>query len=137
MFNIDPAELVLLTVLAVVLFGPEKLPAFARKMARIFVYLRDIANNAQTQLRAELGPEFADLKVTDLNPKTFVKKHMSAEIQAIEDAKRELSGVKQSVAEAAVVAGAEVSEANRALADKGQVALAAPEQPTIYDVEAT
>lgn len=137
MFNIDPAELVVLIVLAVVLFGPEKLPVFARKLARVFVYLRDIANNAQTQLRAELGPEFADLNVADLNPKTFVKKHMSAEIQAIEDAKRELAGVKQSVTDAATVAGTEVAAANRALGDSDKAALEAPPPATPYDVEAT
>ena len=51
MFGIDAAELVLILVLGVVLFGPEKLPAFSRKAARVFVAVRDIANNAQTQLQ--------------------------------------------------------------------------------------
>jgi len=48
-FNIDASELILLLVLGVVMFGPEKLPLLARKAARVFVAVRNIANNAQTQ----------------------------------------------------------------------------------------
>ena len=103
MFNIDATELILLLVLGVVMFGPEKLPGFARKAARVFVAVRDIANNAQTQLRQELGPEYADLKIQDLNPKSFVAKHMRDEIAAIEDAKREIS-TASSAAKAATAA---------------------------------
>jgi sec-independent protein translocase protein TatB len=33
-------------------------------------------NNAQSDLRNELGPEFADLDVRDLNPRSFVRKHL-------------------------------------------------------------
>ena len=91
MFNIDASELILLLVLGVVMFGPEKLPLLARKAARVFVAVRNIANNAQTQLREELGPEYSDLKLEDLNPKKFVAKHMREEIAAIEEAKREIS----------------------------------------------
>ena len=53
MLNIDATELILLLVLGVVMFGPEKLPSFARKAARVFVALRGIANNAQTQRSEE------------------------------------------------------------------------------------
>ena len=68
LFGIDGVELVLIIVLAVVIFGPEKLPQFSRKAARIFVYLRDIANNAKQTISTELGPEYADLELKDLNP---------------------------------------------------------------------
>ena len=103
MFNIDATELILLLVLGVVMFGPEKLPAFARKAARVFVALRGIANNAQTQLRQELGPEYSDLKIEDLNPKRFVAKHMREEIAAIEEAKREISDTGRAAKAAAGV----------------------------------
>ncbi len=104
MFNIDAGELILIIVLGVVMFGPEKLPSFARKVARVFVAIRDMANNAQGQLREELGPEFSDLKLEDLNPKKFVAKHMREEIQAIEDARREISEATTSVKGAATQA---------------------------------
>jgi sec-independent protein translocase protein TatB len=35
-----------------------------------------LVTNAQNDLRNELGPEFADLDVRDLNPRSFVRKHL-------------------------------------------------------------
>ena len=70
MFDIGPGEIGVLIVLAIIIFGPEKLPEIARKVARVVNYLRHIANDAQSTLRRELGPEYADLDIRDLNPKT-------------------------------------------------------------------
>jgi sec-independent protein translocase protein TatB len=36
--------------------------------------LRQMANGVRDDLRAELGPEIADLDIRDLHPKTFVRK---------------------------------------------------------------
>ena len=134
MFNIDASELILLLVLGVVMFGPEKLPMFARKAARVFVAVRNIANNAQTQLREELGPEYSDLKLEDLNPKKFVAKHMREEIAAIEEAKREISTVSSTVKAAAeMTASTAVTNDSMIETDAATLALlAAP-----YDPEAT
>ncbi len=85
MFGIGPGEIAVLAILAVVMFGPEKLPELARKAARIIRFLRNIANDAQTSLRRELGPEYADLDLRDLNPKTFVRKHLMDEVQPVID----------------------------------------------------
>lgn len=138
MFGIDAVELVLLVVLAVVIFGPEKMPEFARKAARVVVYLRGIANNATTQLRSELGPEFKDMDVKDLNPKAFVRKHMSAEIAAIEEAKKDLSMTKETVAAAATMATAETKAVTAAAKAKPAAPKPKPgDKPTPYDVEAT
>jgi sec-independent protein translocase protein TatB len=35
-----------------------------------------MVTNAQNDLRSELGPEFADLELQDLNPRNFVRKHL-------------------------------------------------------------
>ncbi len=137
MFNIDAGELVVLVVLAVVLFGPEKMPQFARKAARVFVYLRDIANSAQTQLRQELGPEYSDLQLTDLNPKTFVKKHLSAEIEAIEDAKRELMGVGDTLKQASSELTSATVDAERALVGASVAAGELVHRQAPFDTEAT
>lgn len=90
MFGIDAVDLVVILVLAVVLFGPEKLPQYSRKAARVFVYLRDIANNAKTTIGTELGPEYANLELRDLNPKTFIAKQLQNEVALIDEAKREI-----------------------------------------------
>lgn len=76
MFDIGAPEFLLLIVIAVILFGPERLPDLARKAARVVRYVRLMADNAQQQLRNELGPGFEDVDVRDLNPKTFIQKHL-------------------------------------------------------------
>ena len=82
-------------VIAVILFGPEKLPEFARKAARVIKYVRTMAGNAQEQLSKELGPEFADLDVRDLNPKTFIQKHLMDDVDPIvADVKKEITDVR-------------------------------------------
>lgn len=87
------SEIVILVVLAVIVFGPEKLPELARKTARVVNYLRNIANDAQGRLREELGPEFADLELT--NPRAMVTKHLLDPVQAeLEPIKSELSPLK-------------------------------------------
>lgn len=134
MFNIDASELILLLILGVVMFGPEKLPMFARKAARVFVAVRNIANNAQTQLREELGPEYSDLKLEDLNPKKFVAKHMHEEIAAIEEAKREISTASSTV-KAAAEATASTAVTNDSMIETDAATLALLAAP--YDPEAT
>lgn len=85
----------MLVVLATIMFGPEKIPEFSRKAARVVFFLRNIANDAQTQLRNELGPEYADLDIRDLNPKTFVQKHILSAVQDdLDEIKADLADVK-------------------------------------------
>lgn len=95
------AEIALLVVIAVIFFGPEKLPELARKAARIIAYLRRVGNDARGQLRRELGPEFDDLKLSDLNPKNFVRRHLLSEEEVAD---------LRSIRDEAVEAGALVRE---------------------------
>ncbi|MDO5091850.1 MAG: sec-independent translocase [Propionibacteriaceae bacterium] len=138
MFNIDAGEFILILILGVVMFGPEKLPNLARKAARVFVAIRDIANNAQTQLRQELGPEYSDLKIQDLNPKTFVAKHMREEIAALDEAKREITAAGQAAKRATTLpsdptpSAKPVSAATPAEAPQRALPAGAP-----FDLEAT
>jgi sec-independent protein translocase protein TatB len=91
-FDIGTPELLVLIVIAVILFGPERLPELARRAARTIRYMRRMAANAQQQLRDELGPDFSDLDVRDLNPKTFVQKHLLDDVEPIvADVKKDLS----------------------------------------------
>lgn len=73
MFNIGPLEFVVLAALALVVFGPEKLPDLTKDAARMIRTLRDLAQGARTQLNSELGPEFADFDLASLNPRTAIK----------------------------------------------------------------
>jgi sec-independent protein translocase protein TatB len=75
-FGIGLPELMVIAVVAVVVFGPEKLPDYARQAGRFARQLRNLARSAQDQLREELGPEYADLKLTDLDPRQAIRKHI-------------------------------------------------------------
>jgi sec-independent protein translocase protein TatB len=94
LLDINGPEFILLIVLAIILFGPERLPELARKAARILRYVRTMAGTAQEQLSKELGPGFEDLDLRDLNPKAFVQKHLLEDVEPIlADVKSELTAV--------------------------------------------
>ena len=93
MFDIGFLEIAVIALVAVVVLGPERLPDLARQAAQLIHRLRGMATNARDELRTELGPEYADLQLRDLDPRTIVRKHISeamAEVdreqaQAVED----------------------------------------------------
>ena len=98
LLDINGPEFMLLLVLAVILFGPERLPDLARKAARLLRYLRTVAGSAQQQLSKELGPEFENLDFRDLNPKAFVQKHLLDDVEPIiEEVKSEVTDVGKTI----------------------------------------
>jgi len=77
MFNsLGWGEVLALIVLALFIFGPDRLPKVAKDAGRMLRQLREMANGARSQLKSELGPEFADIDLDSLNPRTFVRKHL-------------------------------------------------------------
>jgi sec-independent protein translocase protein TatB len=98
LLDINAPEFILLLVIAVILFGPERLPDLARKAARLLRYLRTVAGSAQQQLSKELGPEFENVDFRDLNPKAFVQKHLLDDVDPIiADVKSEVSDVGKTI----------------------------------------
>jgi sec-independent protein translocase protein TatB len=83
--NIHPLELLALVALAVMLFGPDKLPQAVQTAARTLRQFREFTRNAQNDLKKELGPEFQDLDITDLHPKNFVRKHVLGDGMGTDD----------------------------------------------------
>jgi sec-independent protein translocase protein TatB len=67
-------ELAVLAIVGLIVLGPERLPGFARQAAQMIRTLRDLASGAREQLRDELGPEFADVDLRNLNPRTAVRR---------------------------------------------------------------
>ena len=76
MFGVGLPELTVIAFVAVLVFGPDKLPEFARQAGRLARQVRGFANQARDELREELGPEYADLDLRDLDPRAIVKKHI-------------------------------------------------------------
>jgi sec-independent protein translocase protein TatB len=83
--NLGWLEIGTLLVVALLVFGPDKLPAVARDAARMLRELRKMAQGARTQLKSELGPEFADFDFDSLNPRAFVRKHLLEDIDEVDD----------------------------------------------------
>lgn len=98
LLDVNAPEFVLLLVLAIILFGPEKLPDLARKAARVIRSVRTMASSAQETLSKELGPGFEDIDIRDLNPRTFVQKHLLDDVEPIiADVKSEITDVGRTV----------------------------------------
>ncbi|MDX3516779.1 sec-independent translocase [Streptomyces scabiei] len=77
MFNdIGALEVVTLVVLAVLVFGPDKLPKVIQDVTRTIRKIREFSDSAKADIRNELGPEFKDFEFEDLNPKTFLRKQL-------------------------------------------------------------
>ncbi|MEU1848308.1 sec-independent translocase [Streptomyces sp. NPDC019990] len=104
MFNdIGPLELVTLIVLAVLVFGPDKLPKVIQDVTRTIRKIREFSESAKHDIREELGPEFKDFEFEDLNPKTFIRKHLDNEDLGLKeirngfDLKKEMAEVTDAV----------------------------------------
>ena len=76
MFDVGIWELLVIGVVGIIVFGPDRLPEYARQAGRMVRQLRTFAQSAQDDLRSELGPEFSDLKLSDLDPRTMIRKHV-------------------------------------------------------------
>lgn len=79
MLDLSFTKLLVLAVLALVIFGPERLPSIAAQAGRMLRELRRMAEGARSELQDSLGPEFSQFDIADLNPKHFVRKHLMDE----------------------------------------------------------
>jgi sec-independent protein translocase protein TatB len=113
MFGVGLPEFAVIAVVAVIVFGPDKLPELARQAGVMLRKMRMFANAARDELRSELGPEYSDLELRDLDPRTIVRRHIQ---EAMEDPEPEVR--------------------RRPTGSNGTRPLAAGETPP-YDVEAT
>ncbi|MFF1510576.1 sec-independent translocase [Streptomyces sp. NPDC058326] len=103
--DIGALELVALVVLAVLVFGPDKLPKVIQDVSRFVKKVRDFSDSAKEDIRSELGPDFKDFEFEDLNPKTFLRKQMDQnedlrelkELRGTFDLKKEMNEVADAV----------------------------------------
>jgi sec-independent protein translocase protein TatB len=78
--------MITIALVAVLVFGPDKLPDLARQAGRMARQLRTFAHAARDELRTELGPEYADLQLRDLDPRVIVRKHIMEAMNEEDDA---------------------------------------------------
>jgi sec-independent protein translocase protein TatB len=77
--DLNFTKLLVLGVVALLVFGPDRLPSIAAQAGRALRELRRMAEGAKSELQENLGPEFSNFDINDLNPKHFVRKHLMDE----------------------------------------------------------
>ena len=77
MMGVGFAEFLVIGVVALLVFGPDRLPEFARQAGRMVRQVRTMSRQARDDIRAELGPGYADFELTDLDPRRAIRKHLA------------------------------------------------------------
>lgn len=136
MFDIGPGELIALAVLAMIVLGPEKLPRYAAEAARFLRRMRVMASAAREDVRRELGPEFDDLRLSDLNPRSMVRRHLlePVDLDSLDDDLRS-GGSRNGSRERSRASGSDKPAARRGPGDPPAAGGAAAPPP--YDPDAT
>ncbi len=86
MLGIGLPELMVILVVGLVVFGPDRLPDFARQAGRMVRQFKVLTRQARDDIRSELGPEYADFELTDLDPRRAIRKHIIEAWDEDEDA---------------------------------------------------
>lgn len=74
--NLGWGEIAVLLVLALFVFGPDRLPGLAADAGRSLRRVRTYVKGMTADLKTELGPELGDVDLASLHPRTFVQKHL-------------------------------------------------------------
>ena len=96
MFGLSGEKLLILGILAAFLLGPERLPEYARRFAQFIKSLRVMANNANSQLKEELGEGYEDVDWRKLDPRQYDPRRIIREalLEDLPDTGVELPRVK-------------------------------------------
>ena len=85
--------MIAIAVIALLIFGPDRLPGLVQDAARLLREVRKMATGARADLKESLGPELADLNISDLDPRSFVKRNLLDPIDdEVTDIKRSIDG---------------------------------------------
>ena len=101
--GISGPEFLVIVLVAVIVVGPQRLPEYARKLTQAVRRLRVFLDDAKEQIAEEVGPELADLNLSDLNPRNYdprkiVRDALGEDLDAI---RRDLASPFQSAARTA------------------------------------
>lgn len=76
MFGMGWPEIVVILIVAMLVFGPEKLPDIARQAGRFIRTVKQMADNAKDDLGREMGQDFSNLNLRDLDPREVVRRSL-------------------------------------------------------------
>lgn len=71
MFDINGWEFVILVIAAVLVIGPDRMPEYSAKLAKLVKQVRGLADTAKVQMREQMGPEFDDVDWKQYDPRQY------------------------------------------------------------------
>jgi sec-independent protein translocase protein TatB len=71
MFGIQGGEFIILLVVALLVIGPERLPEYSAKLAKLVRQARGLADSAKGQLREQMGPDFDNVDWKQYDPRQY------------------------------------------------------------------
>lgn len=75
MFGIGVPEMFVIAMVAMLVFGPDKLPDLARQAGKFLRTVRQMAENAKDDLGREMGEDFSGINLKDLDPREMVRRN--------------------------------------------------------------
>lgn len=130
--SIGWGEIALLVVVALFIFGPDRLPGAAKQASTALRSIRETLTGARRQLKDEFGDQLPDFDPRMLNPKEFVKKHLLEDL----DDEPVKPAANANAMEAHTPAAAADTSTPTDLVPAADEVVAAPKPPP-YDAEAT
>lgn len=69
-------EILVVGVVAMLVFGPDKLPEFAKQAGSFLRTTRRMLDNAKNDIGREMGQDLRGVGLRDLDPREVVRKHL-------------------------------------------------------------
>ena len=76
MFGMGVPEIAVIMVVALLVFGPDKLPDLARQAGQFVRSVRRMANTAKDDFGREIGHDLKDMNLRDLDPREVVRRSL-------------------------------------------------------------
>lgn len=113
-------KLLVILVIAVFVIGPERLPAYAKKLSDFVRAVKQMADGAKDRLRDEMGPEFDEVDWKQLDPRQYDPRRIIRDALLDDEQQASKPATGAAAAAAAGVAGAAAVSGYRQKPDTGE-----------------
>ena len=124
MFDINGWEFVILVIAALLVIGPDRMPEYSAKLAKLVRQVRGMADTAKVQLREQMGPDFDDVDWKQYDPRQYDPRRIVREALLDDGSERDKPSPADDVADGDFKAPSSFTRHD-------------PDKPTPYDDDAT